>query len=100
MADTNIKPINLEGMTQETHNVYKTVVILGKRANQISSQMKQELNEKLAEFATSGDNLEEVVENREQIEIAKYYEALPKPTLLAIEEMQHSAVIFRDPTEA
>lgn len=96
MSDTSIKALDLVEMTTETNNVYKTVAVLGHRSNQIASQMKQELTDKLAEFATSGDNLEEVVENREQIEIAKYYESLPKPTLLAIEEFQQGQVYHQD----
>lgn len=96
MSDTSIKALDLVNMTTETNNVYKTVAVLGRRSNQIASQMKQELTDKLAEFATSGDNLEEVVENREQIEIAKYYESLPKPTLLAIEEFQQGQVYHTD----
>ncbi|MBZ0244010.1 MAG: DNA-directed RNA polymerase subunit omega, partial [Bacteroidales bacterium] len=69
-----------------TGNIYETVAILSKRANQISADLKEELNNKIAEFATSSDNLEEVFENREQIEIAKFYERLPKTTLIAVHE--------------
>ncbi len=98
MADTNIQPLDLYGLSATTENVYKSVSILGARSNQIGLRMKAELNEKLAEFQTSGDNLEEVVENREQIEIAKHYESLPKPTLLAIEEYQRGEVLFKEPT--
>ena len=88
---------NIEDFTKGTNNVYETVSILSKRANQISLEMKEELNQKLSEFATSTDNLEEVFENREQIEIAKYYEHLPKPTLIAIQEYANSEVYFRNP---
>ena len=80
-----------------TDNIYKTVAILSKRANQIGLEMKEELNRKIAEFATTTDNLEEIFENREQIEIAKFYEHLPKPTLIAIHEFLHDEVYFRDP---
>ncbi len=65
---------NLELMTQGTGNIYETVIIVSRRANQISVEMKQELNKKLEEFASYSDNLEEVFENREQIEISKFYE--------------------------
>jgi len=88
---------NIEDFTKGTNNVYETVSILSKRANQISLEMKEELNQKISEFATSTDNLEEVFENREQIEIAKYYEHLPKPTLIAIQEYANSEVYFRNP---
>jgi DNA-directed RNA polymerase subunit K/omega len=88
---------NIEDFTKGTNNVYETVSILSKRANQISLEMKEELNQKISEFATTTDNLEEVFENREQIEIAKYYEHLPKPTLIAIQEYTNSEVYFRNP---
>ena len=65
----------------DTGNVYETVSIIGKRANQISVEIKSDLSKKLSEFASYNDNLEEVFENREQIEISRYYEKLPKPTL-------------------
>ncbi len=74
---------NLDLMTKDTGNIYETVIIVSRRANQISVEMKQELNKKLEEFASYSDNLEEVFENREQIEISKFYERLPKPTLIA-----------------
>ncbi|HNW99165.1 MAG TPA: DNA-directed RNA polymerase subunit omega [Bacteroidales bacterium] len=81
-----------------TGNIYETVVVLSKRANQIGTEIKEELNGKLQEFATSSDNLEEVFENREQIEIAKYYEHLPKPTLIAIHEFMNNQIYFRNPS--
>ncbi len=71
--------------------------ILSKRANQISTEIKEELHSKLQEFATPNDNLEEIFENREQIEIARYFEQLPKPTLLAIHEFMNDQVYFRNP---
>ena len=80
-----------------TDNIYKSVCILGKRANQISAEMKEELTAKLAEFATTSDNLEEIFENREQIEISKFYERLPKPTLIAFEELQEGEIYHRNP---
>ena len=72
-------------MTQGTGNIYETVIVVSRRSNQISVEMKQELNKKLEEFASYSDNLEEVFENREQIEISKFYERLPKPTLIALQ---------------
>ena len=82
-----------------TGNIYETVAILTKRANQIATEMKEELNKKIEEFATNNDSLEEVFENREQIEIAKFYERLPKPTLIAIHEFLHDEIYFRNPSK-
>ena len=82
-----------------TGNIYETVAILTKRANQIASEMKEELNKKIEEFATNNDSLEEVFENREQIEIAKFYERLPKPTLIAVHEFLHDEIYFRNPNK-
>ena len=77
---------DLDKIAAQTGNVYESVVIISKRARQIAVNLKEELNNKLAEFATTVDNLEEVFENREQIEISKFYERLPKPTTTATEE--------------
>ena len=82
-------------LCEETGNIYESVVIVSKRANQISADIKQELNQKLQEFATTTDTLEEVFENREQIEISRYYERLPKATLMAIEEFEEGRVHYR-----
>ncbi|RSK48347.1 DNA-directed RNA polymerase subunit omega [Hymenobacter rigui] len=90
---------NMSDFTAETGNVYESIAIISKRANQISVKLKEELNGKLAEFATTVDNLEEVFENREQIEISKHYERLPKPTNLAVEEFLEGKVHFRTPAE-
>jgi len=80
---------------KDTGNVYEAVSIVSKRANQLSIKLKQELNEKLAEFATTADNLEEVFENREQIEISKQYERLPKPASIAMEEFLAGELVYR-----
>jgi len=85
-APLNTVTRDLDVLDRETGNIYQTVRIIAKRANKISIDMKQELNRKLEEFAYFTDNLEEVFENREQIEISKFYERLPKPTLIAIQE--------------
>ncbi len=90
---------NVTDFNTETANIYKTVCILAKRSNQINQEMKKELTQKLEEFALSTDNLEEVFENREQIEIAKYYERLPKPALIAIHEFLNKQLEYREPTE-
>ena len=82
-----------------TGNIYETVAILTKRANQIAAEMKEELNKKIEEFATNNDSLEEVFENREQSEIAKFYERLPKPTLIAIHEFLNDQIYFRNPSK-
>jgi len=88
---------NLDQMDQGTENIYETVVICAKRANQISVELKTELNRKLEEFAYYTDNLEEVFENREQIEISKFYERLPKPSLISMQEYMDGQVYFRNP---
>ena len=83
-----------------TGNIFETVAILSIRANQIASMMKAELNEKIDSFASStNDSLEEVFENREQIEIARFYERLPKPTLIAVHEFLNDQIYFRNPNK-
>ncbi|MGW8317540.1 MAG: DNA-directed RNA polymerase subunit omega, partial [Bacteroidales bacterium] len=77
---------NLNELDEGTGNIYETVMVASKRANQISVEMKQELNRKLEEFASYTDNLEEVFENPEQIEISKFFERLPKASLIAMQE--------------
>lgn len=79
-----------------TGNVYESVTIIAKRANQIATELKQELNRKLADFSSSTDALEETFENREQIEISKHYERIPKPTLIATEEFLDGEVAFKE----
>ncbi|MGB8490002.1 MAG: DNA-directed RNA polymerase subunit omega [Bacteroidales bacterium] len=88
---------NLDQLTKDTENIYQTVIVVSRRANQISVEMKQELNKKLEEFASYTDNLEEVFENREQIEISKFYERLPKPTLIALQELEENKIFWRNP---
>jgi DNA-directed RNA polymerase subunit K/omega len=80
-------------------NIYETVVVLSKRANQISKEIKEELHSKLQEFATHQDNLEEVFENREQIEISKFYERLPKAHSIAMKELDDKNIYYRFPEE-
>ena len=88
---------NVMDLCQDTGNIYESVAIIAKRANQISVQIKEDLSKKLAEFASYNDSLEEVFENREQIEISRYYEKLPEPTLLATQEFVDGQVYWRDP---
>ena len=86
-------------LDKTTDNIYESIVIISKRANQIANSLKEELHGKLAEFASSNDNLEEVFENREQIEISKHYERMPKPSLIAVDEFLHNKVYYRNPSK-
>ncbi len=88
---------DLSEVGEPTGNIYESIVVVAKRANQIGAELKTELNSKLEEFASYSDNLEEVFENREQIEISKFYERLPKPTLIAMEEFLEGNVYYRGP---
>ena len=80
-----------------TQNIYEAISIIAKRADQINGDLKKELVDKLEEFATYNDSLEEVFENKEQIEVSKFYEKLPKPTAMAVEEWLNNKVYFRTP---
>jgi DNA-directed RNA polymerase subunit K/omega len=86
---------DLEKIAEPTGNVYESISIISKRSRQISVNVKEELNSKLAEFATTVDNLEEIFENREQIEISKFYERMPKPTTIATEEFLADELVYR-----
>lgn len=94
-APTNTVTRNIMDLCKETGNIYESVAIISKRANQISVEIKQDLSKKLAEFASYNDSLEEVFENREQIEISKFYEKQPKPTLVAISEFEDGDIYYR-----
>ena len=96
-APLNTVTRDMVELSQDTGNIYETVCTIAKRANQISAEMKKDLEKKLQEFATLTDNLEEVSENREQIEISRYYEKLPKPTLIATQEYVDHKLYFRNP---
>ena len=96
-APTNTVTRDVMNLCDQTGNIYESVAIIGKRANQIGADIKQELSKKLTEFATRGDNLEETFENREQIEISRFYERMPKPTLIATQEFIEGKVYFRNP---
>lgn len=98
-AESSTISRDLRELETRTGNVYESVMILAKRSNQIASEMKEELSTKLQEFASYTDNLEEVFENREQIEISKYYERLPKPTLIAYEEFINDQIYHRNPAK-
>jgi len=94
-VQTSVITRDLDKIAEKTGNVYESVVVISKRARQIAVNIKEELNNKLAEFATTVDNLEEVFENREQIEISRFYERLPKPTTTATEEFLENKLNFR-----
>ena len=96
---SKITNLNVDEIASKTGNIYKSVRVIGKRARQLSATQKEELNEKLAEFASDVDNLEEVFENREQIEISRYFERLPKSTTVASEELVNDELFFRNPEE-
>lgn len=86
---------NLIELEAGTENIYETIAIISRRANQIGVELKEELNHKLEEFASYTDNLEEIFENREQIEISKFYERLPKPALIALQEFIEENIYYR-----
>ena len=94
-ASPSIITRNTDELAEPTGNIYESVSIISKRAKQISTNMKEELNGKLAEFASTVDNLEEIFENREQIEISRFYERMPKPTSMAVEEFQNEGIYWR-----
>ncbi|MCD7914086.1 MAG: DNA-directed RNA polymerase subunit omega [Tannerellaceae bacterium] len=98
-APANTVTRDMMKLSSDTSNVYETTMIIAKRANQISVKMKHDLEKKLQEFASYNDNLEEVFENREQIEISRYYEKLPKPTLIAAQEYEEGKVYFKNPAK-
>lgn len=87
---------NRDEIEQPTENLYEAIVIMAQRATQINGELKRELIEKLDEFATHNDSLEEVFENKEQIEVSKFYERLPKPTAIAVEEWLESRTYYRN----
>ncbi len=82
--------------SDKSGNIYQSLIAISKRSNQISAEMREELTKKLAEFASNTDNLEEIFENREQIEISKFYESLPKPVAIAMQEYLEDKVYIRD----
>ena len=98
-APVNTVTRDIVALADVTGNIYESVAIMAKRANQISAEIKSDLSKKLSEFASYNDSLEEVFENREQIEISRYYEKLPKPTLLSAQEFVDGDIYYRDPTK-
>ena len=96
-AEATTTTRDLRELDNKTGNVYESLAIVSKRANQIASELKEELSGKLSEFANQNDNLEEIFENREQIEISKMFERMPKPSLIAIHEFLNDQIVFRNP---
>ncbi|WOC40477.1 DNA-directed RNA polymerase subunit omega [Polaribacter sp. HL-MS24] len=96
-AATSTVTYNKNEIEAQTENIYEAISIIAKRATQINNDLKTELVDKLDEFATYNDSLEEVFENKEQIEVSKFYERLPKPTALAVEEWLNNKVYHRTP---
>ncbi len=90
---------NLSELATSTGNIYESVKIISIRSNQIAASVKKELSEKLAQFKSEADALEETFENKEQSEISKYYEAQPKPTLIAISEFEENQIYYRKAEE-
>jgi len=93
--DPNLKARNMKQLTDETENIYKTLVVIATRAKQLSVDIKLELNAKLEEFAITPDTIEEINENKEQIEISKFYEKLPNPAIIATEEFLAGKLEYR-----
>ena len=98
-APLNTVSRDMSKMWEDTGNIYETVAIISKRANQISAEIKHDLDKKLQEFASFGDSLEEVFENREQIEISRFYEKLPKTPLMATKEFEDKELYWRNPVK-
>lgn len=95
-APINTITIDKNLIDEPTNNIYEAISIISKRANQINSDIKRELLEKLDEFATYNDSLEEIFENKEQIEVSKFYEKLPKPHALAVKEWLDHKIYYRN----
>lgn len=96
---TTTTTINRDKIEEQVGNIYKAIVIMGKRSEQINSELKNELTKKLDNFISHNDSLDEIFENREQIEISKYYERLPKPTLISIQELLNGNIFYQTPNE-
>jgi DNA-directed RNA polymerase subunit K/omega len=95
-APINTTTIDKNLIDEQTNNLYEAISIISKRAVQINSDIKKELIEKLDEFATYNDSLEEIFENKEQIEVSKFYERLPKPHAIAVQEWLESKIYYRN----
>ncbi len=98
-AETSTVTRNMNEIEAVTGNIYESCVIVSKRSNQISVELKEELTSKLQEFASNTDNLEEIFENREQIEISRFYEKLPKTNAIALKELLEDKLFFKKPEQ-
>ena len=98
-APSNTISRDMSSLSENVGNVYETVKIIAKRSNQVSAEIKSELDKKLVEFASMNENIEEVFENREQIEISRYYEKLPKAVLIATQEFIEDKIYYRNPVK-
>ena len=98
-ADKTTRTHNINEIDATTDNVYEALTIIAKRAEQINDSTREELHAKLEEFASSTESLEEIFENKEQIEVSKFYESLPKPTALALQEWLENRIYFRKEEE-
>ncbi|GAA3791736.1 DNA-directed RNA polymerase subunit omega [Corallibacter vietnamensis] len=98
-APVNTTTYNRNKVDEATGNIYESISIISRRAEQINSEIKKELIEKLEEFATYNDSLEEIFENKEQIEVSKFYEKLPKPHALAVQEWLDGKIYHRNTEE-
>jgi DNA-directed RNA polymerase subunit K/omega len=98
-APTNTITRDMMSMAEDTGNIYETVRIIGKRSNEVAGEIKQDLERKLQEFSSYTDSLDEIFENREQIEISRYFERLPKPTLIAAQEFIDGEIYYRNPAK-
>ncbi|MFL2628640.1 MAG: DNA-directed RNA polymerase subunit omega [Candidatus Marisimplicoccus sp.] len=99
-ASNTTKTYDRKDIEKQTDNIYEAISIIAKRSSQINIEIKKELHDKLDEFATHNDNLEEIFENKEQIEVSRFYERLPKPYAIAIQEWLESKVYYRDTEES
>lgn len=93
--DPNVTARDIKGLVSDTQNIYETLTIISKRARQIGGDMKHELQQKLQEFTVNSETIEEVLENKEQIEISKYYERLPNPVIIALDEFQRNEIKYK-----
>lgn len=98
-AEVTTITYNRDKIEEKVGSIYEAIVIMGKRAEQVNADIREELRRKLDEFADNNDSLEEIFENREQIEISKHYEKLPKPTSIAIDEWLNDKIYFKKKEE-
>ena len=93
--DANVQARDMQSLAAQTGNVYESIAVIAKRSKQLSIELKKELHQKLEEFASTSDTIEEISENKEQIEISKFYERLPNPAIIATEEFLKDELYYR-----